>query len=307
MPSRTPEESDKVAAQRALTRIRCLVRNRAFVTDLLEVRRSQDFDRRIEVLTEFQRKWGLQWFPHRLTTAGDHVSSTPARYEEIIFEEMREVLHSTRPNDRFIILPAVVAKEPIDEYWEAHDPEDDSSVPPDIPGPGKILNIRVDLNYPQDVLEGLIRGELRIAKARREQLQNIGALPLEPDRLHVEKVDFYLQVYDKAEAGEPYRLIARTLRRPKSSVQYAHVVAKLLIGGPPSVRSRPRTHIEGQARSSPDPATYTRQHDRQCEICQAAEHYQDRCAGYRSWAQDHIRVDYIPFNELHSDGSEMEH
>lgn len=304
MSRRTIEQARKIAAQRAAARIRCLIRNIEFRKDLLEVRKKFLIDKNMEAYLGFLHKWDLRWFPHSLIMGDDRLPGTPQSYEKIITKEMAEYLHSPDPDKRFIILPAVVAHDPFDEYLEQHcDPEDNLPVPDHIPRRGRILNIRVDLSYPLDVLEKLILEELKVAAQRREQLHAQGVLPRDLERLHTNKIEFYLKVYDWAKAGLPYREIAQKLGSRKSTVQYAHVVAMRLIGGTKEMHKGPNP----KAKQKVAPRDYTEKHFKECATCREAEHFKDRCAGFRSWAEDHLKPSFIPFEDLRSDGTPKEH
>jgi hypothetical protein len=306
MPRRTVEKANKVAAQRAAARIRCLVRNRDFRRDLMAVRRQLPRDHRMESYFAFLAKWDLQWFPSRLLTSGDQLPATPQGYETVIFQQMREYLHSQHPDNRFIVLPAVVAKDPFEEYVEAHsDPENNSPVPEHIPRRGKVLNVRIDLSYPQDLLEALVKDELKKAKENRNRLQREGLLQTasDPERLHVEKIPFYMEVFDRHSAGEPYRTITTDLRSRKSTVQYAHVVAMRLIGGSPPPQRQTDFRAAADVRN---PDGWIRPHLQQCQVCTAANHWNDHCDGFKSFVTSNFGLDFVRFEEMSSDNPDTE-
>jgi len=305
MPRRTVEKANKIAAQRATARIRCLVRNRDFRRDLMAVRRQLPRDHRMESYLAFLSKWELQWFPLALLASSHQLPATPQGYETIISQQMREYSNGQNPDDQFIILPAVVAKDPFVEYVEAHsDPANNSPVPEHIPRRGKDLNVRIDLSYPQDLLEALVKDELKKAKESRNRLQAEGSLPnSEPERLHVGKVPFYLKVFDRHSGGEPYRTIAADLRSRKSSIQYAHFVAMRLIGGPPSAR-RQTVSQGGLAVREPD--RWIRQHLQECQVCRAVNRWDEHCDGFKSFVTSNFGVDFVRFEEMSSDNPDTE-
>lgn len=79
---------------------------------------------------------------------------------------------------------------------------------------GPWLTVTVDTSYPIDIILGAFEQELRDVVAKRK------------GRLRVDKVDFYVRVYDLAAAGEPFSRIAHTVRKPLSSVKSAFFVAR---------------------------------------------------------------------------------
>jgi hypothetical protein len=80
-------------------------------------------------------------------------------------------------------------------------------------------------------LEALIREELKKATRERKERQLQGFPPSTHERMRLDKVPFYLKVYDLALTDEPYKSIALSLKSSKSTVQCAHVAALRLIGG----------------------------------------------------------------------------
>ena len=203
-------------------------------------------------------------------------------------ERGKESLLTTE--ERLIKLPAVVAKDPYVDYenmWvrENYHGQEDYEVPsPPSPiprGAGRILNIRVDLSYPQDVLEAEIKAALQRAMERRGDLRQRGVLPPRPQRLHVSKLDFYLQVFDRHEMGEPYRGIAHALNKPKSTIQYAHIEAKRLVGGPARRDARPRAMAQGFPKIHTFNPT---RHLKKCLTCREAETFDQYCAQTKDYA-----------------------
>jgi hypothetical protein len=94
-------------------------------------------------------------------------------------------------------------------------------------GDPRTLYLAVDLAYPQDVLVALMEDELRKAIDRRHQF-----LATRSGRRRPDKVDFYLQVYDRAHEGQSFGTIAKTLGKSGSTVRTAFAVAARNIFGP---------------------------------------------------------------------------
>jgi hypothetical protein len=262
MPRRNVEQAQRIAAQRAAIRMRCVVRHPEFYHDLVKVRscfvaseaRNWDW----LPLIDFLKKWGLKWFPFGMMPPNGELPRSPAYYERIISQAIKDE-DIRRP----MILPAVVAKDLFDDEYNAEC----------IPKPGMFLHIRVDLSYPRDIIEKIIADHLKTAQARR-------ARP-EIERIHMQNLSSWLQVYDSANAGKSYSEIAESLQRSKSSIQHDDMMARRLIG---DTRERRRVGMSAPL----DRDAYVKGHLKGCDICRGAERFADYCDGFKSWTTDHM-------------------
>jgi len=260
----------------------------------MEVRRNYRTDPRMETYFQFLEKWDLHWFPNELITAGDSLPGTPEGYEHAIAKAMREYGPTLSPGEDQIKLPAVVARDPYDVYFnnyvEAHyEGQEHFEVPPPpshIPRPGSTLDIRVDLSYPQDVLEAEIKRELCKAIRTRRNYEKRGLLPSRPQRVHLEKIGFYLKVYDQAAAGQTFRKIAKGLKKRVSTVKSAYLVAcrSIFVGS----QKPPKRHLPAKA-----PGVL---HDcEKCPVCRCAERPEDLCPVAKAYAgQDQVSQRELP-------------
>lgn len=305
MPRRTPDRAQRLALQQGWTRIRCLLRNQDFRKDLIEERRQfAAGDDWWSSSGDFFKKWNLQWLPLGLLSADRSLPSTPQACEELIKKSLKSAQHDPRKASQHLWRPAVIAEDPRDKYVEEYldrhagdpaldDPSFKLKIPSRIPQRGTVLNLGLDLSYPQDVLEGLVKEELRKALKERQRLVAKGQLPAPPKRQRLDKVDFYLEVYDRAAGGEPYRKIATALRSSRSTVQSAHVRAMRLIGAPHTKR-RPARHSPTVTWKKSDPDSYITTHLRKCQICRVAEQFDQRCDGFKSWVTSNLGLEFVP-------------
>lgn len=89
---------------------------------------------------------------------------------------------------------------------------------PDPTGDGPVLDLAIDLRHPTDLLLSLVEEIVKEAKEKRGYGSS--------GRRRLDKLDFYLQVYDAAERRETFRAIARSLGKPVSSVKSAFLAAR---------------------------------------------------------------------------------
>lgn len=291
MPRRTAEEAKKAAQAEGFARLRFLVRNTDFRKDLVELRRLEPDDQ-WPSYSIFLRKWDLQWFPKELFEANDRLPGTAEDYEQAIIDAEREAEADPNPINRNIVRPPVTVSDPnaihIDDLLAPEHRKASSHIPLF----GRVIHLEVDLDYPQDVIEAEIHLALQAAKEHRRNLEEQGRMNKRPERLRLDKVDFYLQVFDRAEGGEPYRTIAVELNKPKSTIQSAHVAAIRLVG---SGRGLNKPKEKGPA--AREPFNFER-HIAECATCKAAEGPAEYCDGCRSWIETHLVREYIPFDEL---------
>jgi hypothetical protein len=131
-----------------------------------------------------------------------------------------------------------------------------------------LLRLQVDLRHPLDVLMAHVEEELQDA---------IGDRPRQRRRL--DKVDFYLDVFDRAVRGESFKSIARTQGRGVSTVKTAFLAAKRNIFGSaagPSKKGLPLVNFDTDA------------HHRYCSVCKKANTFNEMCTQARTYfLQDH--------------------
>ena len=248
MPRRTLQQAQHAAIEEIIVRTRFLLRNRDFRRDLMEVQRRFTTDRNMESYFELLHNWDLQWFPVKLISAGDHLHGTVEGYEAALAEAMIASRDSPRVQDHFIFSPPVVASCPYETYAEnlveqnldilENEGSFEVNVPDYIPGAGKVLDLRVDLSYPQDVLEAKIKVELSKAMKKRRKYQQKGLLPPTSQRQRLDKVDFQLAVFDLVEAGKRFDEVARlldvrtrTLKGRLQTVRSAYIAARRKVLG----------------------------------------------------------------------------
>ena len=219
MPRRKGPEAETDAAKARESRWRYLLRNPKFREELNELRRyyregigrpTYDLETtetrpKREALNE---KWELIGIPNEIRHPYWNLPDlSPQSIElyESYFE--REAAESS-------IGDIVSAGDPWEMYgWGEYG---GITYPDPGPGPGLFLELRVDLRHPLDLLISLINQELSKAIQKR---------PRPRRRRRLDKVDFYLKVYDLAEKGKTFRGIAKTLKRPDSTVKSAYATA----------------------------------------------------------------------------------
>jgi hypothetical protein len=236
--------------------MRCIVRHPEFHEDLVKARNYYYPKEKRNYLPvhAFFTKWGLKWFPLHMIPPSGELTKSPAYYERLITQ-------ATNEGGIFVVPPAVIAKDPFDE------------TPYHVSKPDAFLDIRVDLSYPRDILEKIIADHLKTAQARR-------ARP-EIERIHMQNLSSWLQVYDQANAGKTYSEIAQSLNRSKSSIQHDDMMARRLIG---DTRERRRVGMSAPV----DRDAYVKGHLKGCDICRGAERFADYCDGFKSWTTDHM-------------------
>lgn len=172
----------------------------------------------LDLLAMFRRKWGLSWYPQEIFNLRcDHEEPNNAQdYEQGLRKYIERVKASREPFELPTKL-AVTAEDPYiaGEWYEYEDEYGD--LPPDAPIPGASLVIRVNLSYPQDVLESLIRKELRRALASRKRILDRSSH--KKRRLRTSKIEFELDVFDRCEAGQSFEQIAKDLNVKSKTIK----------------------------------------------------------------------------------------
>ncbi len=143
----------------------------------------------------------------------------------------------------------------------------------------RYLFLRVDLEQPGDVLLALIQEELRQQTEKRSRR-----------RRRLDKVDFYLEVFDRAKDGATFLEIAAELNRRPSTVKSAYLGAANRIFGPPPAPKKARLPL-----AYFDPSTHSAS---SCATCQNAETAEEMCREVRLYvSQDHVAQREITGND----------
>lgn len=264
MPPRKGPEAEAIAAKVRESRWRYLLRYPDFRAELNELRRHyREGGGYSAKHRDFWEKWELEipsqivypWSRNYLIE--DLSSETVELYESLLERVDRDFLGS-----------AVSADDPYNIYgWGEYGP------PPRTdpgPGPGRFLEIEVDLSYPDDVILSLINEELR--KARQEHTRS-------RQRQRPDKVDFYLKIYDLAERGDTFGVIAKALKKRVSTVKSAFLTARRNIFGSAAAPTK---------KSVPLADFNKYRHFDQCSVCKAAERFEEMCPAARLYTlQDH--------------------
>ncbi|MCA9470220.1 MAG: hypothetical protein KC643_32890 [Nitrospira sp.] len=190
MPRRKGSDALQAALYQGWFGLRFLLRNPEFRKDLARVYRpkppsgmskqstlsdSQITPSEVHDWWWLMAKWGLAWVPTTWPDPGSERWSEVVKQEENFLRgQMLEAAPHPDPEQRFIFRRAVEAWDPdlvAQEKWIEDNLEEldgNSSVvpPPYVKPANRLLRLRVDLSYPQDVLEGVIMLELKEAKKR---------------------------------------------------------------------------------------------------------------------------------------------
>jgi hypothetical protein len=137
------------------------------------------------------------------------------------------------------------------------------------------LHLEIDLRHPADVLIDMVEDELR------EAIGDDGR-----QRRRLDKVDFYLGVYDDiAIRGEPFATVARRRNQRVSTVRSAYAAALRNIFGPGAVPSRAEL-----AQSGIDWATFDfEKHSRTCPRCKIAPGPDEFCPPVRAYVNQDFK------------------
>ena len=267
MPRRKGPEAQAIAAKARESRWRCLLRNPDFRAELNELRRlyregggcgGYNGAKHRDIL----EKWELGDIPSQIafSWSRDYLIEDLSSETVELYESLLERV------DGDFIRSAVSADDPWNIYGFGEygpSPRTDPG-----PGPGRFLEIEVDLSYPDDVILSLISEELR--KARRTH-------PRSRQRQRFDKTDFYLNVYDLAEKGETFRAIAKSLESHVSTVKSAYLAAYRNIYGvkpKPSKRTLPMDTFDWENLDDVE-------HFRTCRDCKKAKTADEMCPPLR--------------------------
>jgi hypothetical protein len=134
-----------------------------------------------------------------------------------------------------------------------------------------VLAMYVDLNHPADLLVALTEDQLR--KAISVHHSGDGK-PAPRHRRRLDRVDYYLQVYDLSEKGAKFGSIAKTLHRPVSSVKVAFLAARRNIFGPAYAPTKKGIVLESFDAEN---------HMKTCSVCKRAETFDQLCMKAKLW------------------------
>ncbi len=136
----------------------------------------------------------------------------------------------------------------------------------------RVVRLVVDLDNPPDLLVSLTERELR--GLIREYRENPN------QRRRFDKLDFYLDVFDRVERGETFPLVAHALRRSPSSVKSAFVAARRNVFG--LLRDEESLLPSGKEIRL---ATFDKDtHMQRCGVCKAATTFDQLCPAARNYA-----------------------
>jgi hypothetical protein len=142
----------------------------------------------------------------------------------------------------------------------------------------RIVRLVIDLDNPLDLLMSLTERELR--DLAREYRMNPS------QRRRFDKLDFYLEVFDRYERGETFPQIARAVKRSPSSVKSAFIAAQRNIYGLLPEDDASLTSGREVRLAAFDKDT----HMQRCPVCRAASSLEELCQAARAWArQDEVK------------------
>lgn len=306
-----PRRKGQVALHTALSQgwvgLRFLLRNPEFRQDLAScynleeqpVNHEQTLD-----LWALIKKWELAWLPIKWPKKGPGTLSEVVRIEEeFLIREMRENKEDPDINSRFIFRLPVETWDPdevqegmwIEANLEEFEEKGTLPRPPSLKPTGRFLMIRVNLSYPQDVLEEVIKLELNKAKRKRLTQRRKESNGSGKSRHRLDKSTLQLQIFDHITEGEKFTDIASKLKKPVSTVKSLYLAVSRKIFNP----SVPKLGHKDVPLVDFDPET----HVQKCSTCQSARSFEKMCKLAQTYAcqpyksqreRTHWDVDEIP-------------
>jgi len=288
MPRRKAREAQAVAARQAVARMHYVIRNPRFRKELDRV---QD-DEAVSALSE---RWGLFRLP--VISRDTHVAKLlEGRDARTILADVPSYI------PRIELLKAHLFKA-LEARGAGREPQYRET-----------LELKVDLSYPQDVLEEIIKKEVRNAKAERLMFEsNL------QERVHLDKTEFQLKVFDLAFDNRTFKEIAASLHRSVSTVKSALLSVKRKITSirpvgeapPDSSQVIPTKKELSLSGFNPD------EHCAQCPICKKASTEDYMCEqaklylneGYRSGREllwDSVEIGERPAISTANEAAEYE-
>ena len=146
---------------------------------------------------------------------------------------------------------------------------------------GTWWELEVNLGYPLDVLLETIKKELTKAteggRGRRRR----------------DKLDYYLQVYDRAKLGERFSVIAHGLKKKVSTIKSAYLaIGRMIVSFDPKAQPKmPSRHNQAPPAKNQvalldfDPTT----HMAQCRQCSEAETFDAMCEVAKAYSEQEVR------------------
>ena len=244
MPRRTSDVARRAALLQGFTRLRLILRHPDFQADMAKVIERWHKDPFFESYFELCKKWNIK-ISSRMFTESVNRKLSVYECEVLLIEDWKSRQEAPDPDDRYLWKPAVSAWDPhkkfCDDYVDLYYDGDESfeiPVPENIPPRGTVLKLVVDLSYPQDILEALIKKELETAMQRRQREIDKGSLTIGQKRNHPNKVDKQLEVYDLVKSGKDFKetaialgLRGKTVKGPVNTVRSAFFVIRRKILG----------------------------------------------------------------------------
>jgi len=321
MPRREGIVAAKASITEGWTRIRFLLRTPKFREDLLKVQsfyedifepkkdqekgtkqglaKGKAHTNEIRSYWEFLKKWDLSWLPFKWMMPkedSDGFPSTIKEEEQFLLREMLSRKDDPDLGKGLIFKPAVVAWDPdevkFNNWVEANlDVGGGLNFPPGLKM-GKTLMLKLELGYPQDVLEETVKLEIKKAMKKRHRLEAKGQFPMTPIRRRLDKVDYQLAVYDRANQGETFAKIHRSLKKPVSTVKSLLLAATQNIYGSlsgPSKKKLPPKKKLPLMDLDPD------KHIATCPQCSKAKTVEEMCSKVQIFAeQDQVSQRELP-------------
>jgi len=321
MPRRKGQVALNTALDQGWAEFRFLLRNPEFRKDLTRVynhkkkavqstnvQDSQAHDTQLEVhdVYDLIKKWELEWVPAKWPKRklDEPLSEVVKKEEEFLIHEMKESQADPDPRLRFIFQLPVRAWDPdLEARWEwfQDNLEDNlealerqkTLVPPAyLKPPNRVLMLRVDLNHPQDVLEEVIKLELKKAKNKRVAGKKSGKTSSGKTRHRLDKATLQLRIFDHVTEGKKFSEIAFVLSKPVSTIKSLYLVASRKIFG-----SIPKPRLKEIPLVDFDPET----HCPQCPTCSIAQTAEDMCQLAKTYANQ----DYKSQREHLSDNIDL--
>jgi hypothetical protein len=300
-----PRLNGKLARARAsalwASRWRYLLRNPTFQRDLNEVRRQGEAAFAIEIITEqdvavmeleelddaseiitplkpvsataaydgLLNKWHLTWLPEGILRDNlpDLSPPTVRNYEAAVIADFKHNSSLSETGYPFF-RRAVTSRDPAMEYYTQTQGTPHPSL-----NPLDVIDLRIDLSQPQDVIEELVKDAVRCAKEKRNR--SLG----KKTRKRPDKVQLYLTVYDLVSKGHRFSAVARDLRKSKSTIQSIWATVSRHIQGDDI------SHKEVSMQAIEASTFDMEQHLKECKICQVADTADAMCSLLRAYIQ----------------------
>jgi hypothetical protein len=274
MSRRAGTEAQAIAAKGALQRINFVIRNLRFQQEL----KLLDPNDQPAVATLAER-WGLLRIP---------VLSRDSHLGKLIDQERLKALAEDIPQ-------YIPIAEHIRAYLFQILGNQESATGPQY---RDVLELKVDLSYPMDIIEEAVKAEVRRAHKERTELdatRGVGQLK----RIRWDKNDFQLKVYDLTKEDKTFSEIAGKLRKPVSTVKSALLVVQRKINSVRPIGEQLPPQTENGLPSKydlPIAGFDPEDHVSRCQICSKAKTPENYCPQ----AQAYMNQDYASQYPLHN-------